>query len=257
MIWRQLGLIILFLFGCLLLTILFLRWYTHHGQSLSLPDYVGEHLSDAVRDAKKKSFRIQVLDSVFLVGEDGGIIVSQNPVADSKVKQKRKIYVTVTKYQPDKIPVMRLPVLYGKSFDRKKLELQQGFEIEAVKVGSTYDRGPPDHILEVRYNGETIIDSRQRKEDVEIEKGGKLEMIVSKSTGGLLTVPDLSCKSYEEALFQLETLSLVIGETIPDVGLRAEEGFVYRQVPDPGSSIAMGEPVTLYLSREPAPGCIE
>ncbi|MDH3650751.1 MAG: PASTA domain-containing protein [Saprospiraceae bacterium] len=258
MFWRQLGLIFLFLLGCVLLTMLWLRWYTHHGQSLTLPDYVGQHMNDAVQDARNNSFRILVVDSVFIVGQEGGIIVNQNPVGMSKVKQKRKIYVTLTKYAADQIPVLRLPVLYGKNFDRKKLELKQGFEIDAIVIGSTYDRGPADHILEVRYQGETIVDAKRRLDNVKIEKGGRLEMIVSKSTGGLITVPDLACKSYQEASFQLQTLNLLVSETILDDGVRdAEDGYVREQFPEGGSAIAMGESVTLYLSAQPAAGCIE
>ena len=216
MLWRNLGLVALFLFGVLLTVMLFLRWYTHHGQSLVLPDYTGQAIDVAKKDARKKSFQITVVDSVFLVGKEGGIIIDQSPKAESEVKQKRKIYVTVTKEAADKIPLGRLPVLYGKSYERKKKELKQGFEINTKIVGRKYDAGAPEHILEVIYNGETVVSTDVRKDDVLIEKGGTLEMILSKDTGGSLSMPDLSCKSFDEAAFQLQTLNLVIGEQIKD-----------------------------------------
>lgn len=258
MLWRNLGLVALFLFGVLLVVILSLRWYTHHGQSLILPDYTGEHLADATKDAREKSFQIRIVDSVFMVGREGGIIIDQNPKADSRVKQKRKIYVTVTKDTPDKIPLGRLPVLYGKSYERKTKELKQGFEINTRIVGRKYDPGAPDHILEVIYNGQTVISSDIKKDDVLIDKGGTLEVILSKATGGSLNMPDLVCKSYDEAVFQLQTLNLVIGEQISD-GTVDDPGsaFIYNQQPAADSRVYTGDTIQIYLTQIRPDDCDE
>ena len=97
MIWKNLAFIALFLMGIFLIVTLWLRWYTHHGESLLLPDYRDFSIEDARNDAEKKSFELLVADSVFIVGKKGGLILDQNPKGDSKVKQNRKIYVTVTK----------------------------------------------------------------------------------------------------------------------------------------------------------------
>ena len=256
MIWRNLGLIALFLVGCLLLTILWLRYYTHHGQSLVLPDYVGQHLDIANLDAEQKSFQIVVVDSSFIVGKEGGLILAQNPAGQSQVKERRKIYVTITKNEADQIPVRRLPILYGKSYDRKSKELKQGFEINSKVVGKRHDSGEPDHILEVRYRGETIISGSRRKDEVMVDKGGTLEMIVSKSTGGSLTMPDLKCKQYDEAVFQLQALQLHVAEAEASADVsEPSEGFVWRQNPIAEARVYTGDTVTLYLSGQPPAGC--
>ncbi len=256
MIWRNLGLIALFLIGCLLLTMLWLRFYTHHGQSLVLPDYTDQDLASATTDANSRTFEIIVIDSVHIVGKDGGIIINQNPPPNSQVKQKRKIYVTVTKHEAVQIPVRRLPVLYGKSYDRKRRELKQGFEINTKVVGKKFDAGAPDHILEVSYNGETIINSNRRKDNVQIPKGATLEMILSKSTGGSLTMPDLECKSYDEAVFQLQALQLAVADAVLPTNMQsASDGFVWKQEPLAESRVYTGDTITLFLSAEPPAGC--
>ncbi len=256
MIWRNLGLIAIFLLGCLLIVILGLRWYTHHGQSLILPDYTGQPLERAQKDAKEKSFEIKTIDSIFIVGQDGGIILDQSPPAASRVKQRRKIYVTVSKYSAVQIPVSRLPILYGKSYERKKRELSQGFEINTKVIGRKFDAGEPDHILEVIYNGQTLIDGNQRKDHVMIDKGGTLEMILSKSTGGSVTMPDVSCKMYDEARFLLQSLQLHVGEEVSSSDVRNPgTAYVWRQDPDPKSRVYTGDTVTLYLTADRPSDC--
>lgn len=258
MLWRNLGLVALFLLGVLLAVILFLRWYTHHGQTLVMPDYTGQYAAEAARDARAKSFQIKIVDSVFLVGKEGGIIVDQHPKAESKVKQKRKIYVTVTKEAADKIPLGRLPVLYGKSYDRKQKELKQGFEINTKIVGRKYDAGAPDHILEVIYKGETVVSSDVRKDDVLIEKGATLEMILSKESGGSLSMPNLICRSYDEAVFQIQTLNLVIGDQEEDGTItNLDAAFIYNQDPAPESRIYTGDTITIYLTQNRPDDCDE
>jgi beta-lactam-binding protein with PASTA domain len=256
MLWRNLGLIALFIFGILLMVMLFLRWYTHHGQSLVMPEYIGEYYQDAAKDARKKSFQIKVVDSVFLVGKEAGIIIDQNPKAESKVKQKRKIYVTVTKETADQIPLGRLPVLYGKSYERKMKELKQGFEINTKIVGRKYDPGAPEHILEVIYRGETIISTDIKKDDVLIDKGGTLEMILSKDTGGSLNMPDLTCKSYDEVVFQMQTLNLAIGEQLSDGTVHdTDAAYIYDQDPAPDSRVYTGDTIKIYLTQNKPDNC--
>ncbi|NND32978.1 MAG: PASTA domain-containing protein [Saprospiraceae bacterium] len=258
MLWRNLGLIALFLFGVLLAIMLWLRWYTHHGQSLVLPDYIGEDLAMATKDARKKSFQITVIDSVFMVGKDGGVIIDQNPKGDSKVKQKRKIYVTVTKATPDKIPMGRLPVLYGKSYDRKKKELKQGFEINTRVVGRKYDPGAPEHILEVIYDGQTIVSGDVLRDDVLIEKGGTLEMILSKDTGGSLSMPDLTCKVYDEAVFLAQTLNLVVGDQTEDGTVaNLDEAYVWKQAPEANTRVYTGDTIQIFLTQQRPDNCDE
>jgi D-alanine-D-alanine ligase len=258
MFWRNLGLVALFLLGVLLIVILFLRWYTHHGQSLELPDYTGQAVETAANNARKNSFQIKVVDSVFIVGKEGGIVIDQSPKADSQVKQKRKIYVTVSKHAADQIPLGRLPVLYGKSYERKTKELKQGFEINTKIVGRKYDSGAPEHILEVIYKGQTIVSTDVRKDDILIDKGGTLEMILSKETGGSLSMPDLSCKSYDEAAFQLQTLNLIIGAEIKDNTVHdVDAAFVYNQDPSPESRVYTGDTIKIYLTQIKPVDCNE
>jgi beta-lactam-binding protein with PASTA domain len=248
--------VLLFLSIFLLVTFLWLRAYTHHGQELELPDYTGYQYEDAVRDAKRKKFRMSISDSLHILGKPGGEILKQNPAPHSLVKQQRMIYVTITKRSPDKILSGRLPEMYGKNYERKRKELEEHFQIKSRVLEKRYDPAEEGQILEVQYKGKTIMDNRGRDNDVYIEKGDILDFIISEKTGGRVAVPNLICKTYEEAQFLLENLGLIIGEIkkegqINDLNL----SFIIAQDPAEGGIIEMETPIQLTVSESKPESC--
>jgi len=250
--WKHVGYVLISLLICLILVFAWLRHYTRHGQHLELPDYTGQILEDAITDAESRTFRMVVMDSIYIVGKRGHEIIRQSPSPNSQVKEKRTVYVTVTKRAADKIPLSRLPSLYGKSFERKKMELKQSFEIRAEIVGRKYDPGEPDHILAVIYEGDTIIDKHNRGSNVLIEKGGILGFVLSQRTGGRLPIPDLICMTYAEAQFLLQNSGLEISEIIQEEQIIDLQGaYVSGQVPDAAEgTIEQGSSMKLSLTRD-------
>ncbi len=249
--------ILVFLGIFLLVSFLWLKLYTHHGQELEMPDYTGYQYEDAVRDADKKKFRMSIQDSLHILGKKGGEILKQNPLPGSLVKSNRMIYVTITKRSPDKILSSRLPEMYGKSYERKKRELEEHFEIKSRIVDTKYDPGDPGQVLVVKYKGNTIIDARGRDNTVQIEKGDYLEFVISAKSGGEVEIPNLICKTYEEALFLLDNLGLKIGEVLKD-GYVDELGTSYitaQSPPADGSMIEMESAIQLTVSLNKPGSC--
>ena len=247
---KQLLFIIAMFIGVIILTQIWLRFYTNHGQQLELPQFVGMNIGDAKELADDRSFDIIVNDSIFVVGKEGGLITDQNPKATSLVKENRKIYVTITKFGKETVKVGDLPTLYGNAFDQKKVELKYR-DINCIIKDYAYDPGEPNHILEVWYNGELIISKDVRKSDVEIAKGETIECIVSRKDGGEVTIPNLKCLTVDEASFLLETSKLSLGQTT-----KRGEGepdaiwYVISQSPpyDGISNIKMGDNVSIIVS---------
>jgi D-alanine-D-alanine ligase len=245
---------VLFIIGSLVLLIfivqMWLRYYTNHGQKIELPKFVGMQLDEAREIAESKSFILQVEDSIFIVGKPGGLITDQTPKSGSLVKENRKIYITVTKYNTETVKVADLPTMYGNAFDQKKTELKYR-DIECVVKDYAYDPGEPNHILEVYYKGELIISKDGRRDEVVIDKGGTLECIVSRRDGGDVTIPDLRCLEVEEARFILESSKIQVGDIIkkgtiePDAIL-----YIVAQSPpyDGISNIKMGEKINITVS---------
>ena len=248
---------ILLFFGIFLLcAFLWLKIYTHHGQELELPDYAGFEYEDAVKDARRKKFRMSVLDSIHVLGKPGGIILKQDPAPRSLVKEKRMIYVTITKRSPDKILSGRLPEMYGKSYERKKKELADHFQIKSKIVDRRFDPGEAGQILEVRYHGDVIMDNRGRKNDIPVEKGDVLEFVISEKSGGVVAVPNLICKTHEEAQFLLENLGLEVGEVTEQGSIESlSSAYVTDQVPEEGEEIMMETPILITVTQNKPSRC--
>jgi len=241
----------------MLIVFLWLRMYTNHGQELELPDYVGYQYNDALKEAEENSFRLKIQDSLHIVGKQGMEILKQNPKPSSLVKENRTIYVTVTKMQPDQITVSRLPILYGKNYHRKKRELQDHFEISSKIVGKKYDPGAADQILEVRYDGNVIVNNRERKDDIQIEKGGELEFVISERGGGSFDIPQLVCNTYDEAIFLVESLGLLIGDISYSGSVdNLNNAFIISQSPSSEEgTIRMGEMINITVGTEKPTNC--
>jgi UDP-N-acetylmuramate--alanine ligase len=241
---------VVFIIAIIYLTLLWLKFYTHHGQKIALDNMIGKSFSEAVNLGDRHDFEIMVVDSVFIVGKQGGIITDQNPKPGALVKQGRKIYVTITKSDADKISVADLPELYGNPFEQKKTELSYR-DIDALIKSFAYDPGEPNHILEVWYRGEKIISATERKNEVLINKGDALEFVLSERQGGEVIVPDLRCQDIEAARFLLETRKLEMG----DIVMKGDPGtgeilYVISQNPpyDGVTSITMGLKVSVTVS---------
>jgi len=251
-------LIALFFFLVLFLTMQWLKSYTNHGQKMELPNYVGEVLKEAVQDAKEKSFEVIVKDSIHKVGKPGGLILSQNPKSGSVVKEKRKVYVTVTKYNADEVKSEYVTAnLYGQDFSMVESRLINQEFVTKIK-SRVYDKAEPNHILEVWYDGQKITDRNTVKKDVYLKKGSTISFVLSKNNEGQKAVPDLMCQTLEAARFNLESSRLNIGEIIVGDDIEdAESAYISKQVPDysANSKIAMGSSINVYLSKSPPKGC--
>jgi beta-lactam-binding protein with PASTA domain len=248
---RHILYIFLSVLGLVIMITLWLRFYTDHGTKILIPDFEDMYIADADRLASKNSFEIFDADSVFVIGKPGGMVLNQNPKPGSYAKKGRKIYVTLSKSEADKITVAELPVLYGNDYNQKKLELGYRGLRTSIK-GRRFDPGEPDHILEVWYKDQLIISGNEFKSNVKISLGDELEFVLSDAGGGEIQVPDLVCLSYEEASFIITSSKLKIGEiqetgSIPNIS----KSFVVSQFPQyvPGEKMTMGSSVNLVLSQ--------
>ncbi len=249
-------LLLVLVFGGVLL---WLKFYTNHGQKLELENYIDQPLEKAAKHAQKNSFELIVKDSIHKVGIPGGMILSQNPPGGAFVKEDRKIYVDVTKYTADVIPLTSISELYGGQYEAKKTELNQ-LEINTQVTGYRHDPGEPDHILEVRYNGQVIVGASGKKRNVKIAKGGTLEFVLSKLDGAKVDMPNLVCRSYASLNFLLETYGLKL-ESIEIAGGGAitnqKSAWVVAQDPPyrENAKIRQGQGFKIMIQQEQPESC--
>ena len=75
-----------------------LHWldtYTHHGESIIVPNVNGLPLKQAEIEFDKKNLKFMVVDSNYVKGMLAGAILDQKPAGGEKVKKGRTIYLTI------------------------------------------------------------------------------------------------------------------------------------------------------------------
>src|SRR3982751_5811319 len=95
--------------------------YTHHGESITVPDVRGLTEEKLVRFINDKHLRYKIVDSLFEDSKVPGTVIEQDPKPDSKVKENRTIYLTVNSSRPPKV---KMPDLADVSFRQAEAILQ-------------------------------------------------------------------------------------------------------------------------------------
>lgn len=240
--------IFVFLTVVLIGTFVWLRIYTNHGQKLELPTYLESSVDEAIVDASKKSFEIIVNDSVHIVGKKGGLVIHQNPPGGSLVKEERKIYVTITKYDADQVNLSEM-MFFGQEYDQVVASLKRKSISSEIK-DYKYDPLTQNSILEVWYNDEEVISRSKNPDNFIVDKGSTLEFVVSSLSGGTSEVPDLLQDELGSAIFRLTPLRLQI-EVVNkrDFGDRdLNEAIIIEQYPSAGTSLSLNESVKVKVA---------
>lgn len=239
----------------LMLTFWWLKCYTNHGESVQVPSYKGMSFREAAKKARSRDFGVAVSDSIFIPGEPPGQIVSQDPKANSRVKEGRTIYFTVTKNNPD---ILKLPDLRsGDDYEIYSRRLTR-IGLKPRIVARTADPSVgPNTIIDVIYKGDTIT-QKLRVKDVPVEMGATIDFVVSEEVTLTVTMPDCVCHTLGEAKFLLQTSELTIGTVTKDATVTDDaSAYVWRQSPkyDANGTMRKGEQIDLYITQDRPVSC--
>lgn len=227
-------------------SMIFLNIFTKHNQELSVPDLANMSVEEAQLVAAEAGMRIDVTDSAFVKRMKRGAVYRQNPVPGSKVKQGRRISLTINAVNPRQIT---MPDLIGYSMRQAKAELLS----RGLVLGKLI------YVQDMATNN--VL--RQLHNNMEIEPG---EMIDSEAVIDLVVglnsrdnrtfVPYLAGLRNLSAVEAVHDHSLNIGRLRFDDTVKDYEdslnAVVYRQTPEANDSISvmMGESVNLYLTLD-------
>ena len=247
-----LGLLAAMLFLFMLVS-LWLGVYTRHGESRQVGNYVGMDLDEAKRKAKSSSFSVVVSDSIFLVDRSPNVVLEQDPKPFSNVKEKRRIYLVVTKSTADEVT---LPGLVGNyNFDQYTRQLRR-MDIKFTIKERVFDAVEEENSIKYFfYNGKKITQD-DLAEGVDVPKGSLLEFVVTERSSNRVTIPNLVCTRYEAATFLISSLNLNLGTVH---GRVSDNAWVWKQDPPytSGAQINMGAQIDIYLTDERPSGCTE
>lgn len=241
--------------GLLLLTTWWMRCYTQHGESVQVDDFTGMRLEDALEKGRDKDFRFEIMDSVWKEGTPSGIVILQNPKPLSRVKEGRKIYITVTgQAQPELLPKFAES---SYDFDRYRLKIEKR-GIKVREKERIFDaRQAENTILFFYHNGRKVTEGMVNS-GYYVVPGDVLEFVVTEQQSNQVEIPDLVCMDYAAAEFLVSTSNLNIGKVSADeTVVDPATAFIYRQEPSfvHANTIPMGTQISIWLTQELPSAC--
>jgi len=240
--WKQLLKHLAIFAGISLLAITFffyiyLPGVTNHGETITVPDLEGMHLEELEDFVGKRNLRYEVSDSSYSAKYDPLTVLSQFPKAGANVKENRKIYLTVNSFIP---PSTKMPDLIDRSLRNAELELSS-YELKRGRIilkPSPFENA----VLEQLYQGKEIIPGTI------IAKGSVIDLEVGDGYGTRrFPLPGFIGMPIDEVLVSISGMDLRQGTILNDTGANDELGFVYRQLPEEGSEIKVGQSVDFWI----------
>lgn len=154
------------------LIFVFLDIFTRHGDTIPVPDFSGMAIEDLKKEETLDQFEFVLLDSIFDPDRKKGSIVMQDPLPYAKVKEGRKIYITVVAKMPEQVG---MPNLIDLSL-RQALVTLESNELR-VKQLVYVPHFAENAVLAQLYQGDTILAGTL------IEKGAPISLIVGEGYG--------------------------------------------------------------------------
>ncbi len=225
-------------------TLIWLRVYTHHGQAITVPDLTGLSREEVQIILDSKNLRFKVNDSIFYKELPRGTVARQNPKPGSKVKELRRIYLTMNAFNPEKVT---MPAVTGVSLRQARSTL----ESYGLNLGKIFYK--PDmfmnRVLEQRLN-DSLVQPGSR-----VLKGSSIDLVLGQGLSDETTaVPDLMGMSLFTARNLVADRYLNINAVIYDNSVTNEEdtarAFIWRQRPtfQEGNTIHLGANVDVWLT---------
>jgi len=216
--------------------------YTFHGKEVKVPDYVGLTLNELKASASYADFDFVVVDSVYDPQKEKGTIVTQDPLPNSKVKQHRKLYLTVIASVPEKVSMP----------DLKDLTLRQ-----AMATLQTYglQMGRTDLVPDIGVNAvlKQMYKGREVRPGTMMEKGATIDLVLGQGLGGTrIHVPFLVGMTRSAALKLLSADSLYMGAEIYMDTKDTVNARVYKQSPAyaPGLYLNIGQSIDIWFKTD-------
>jgi beta-lactam-binding protein with PASTA domain len=245
---KNLGLAVIIFVGMIIILLIWLNFYTRHGQARPVPDFYGLTMEQTAKLAKKSRLRYQVIDSVYTTLVPRGCVAEQNPKPGFKVKKWRNIVLTINAYNPEMVAMpnlVDLPI-------RQAIAMiaSSGFEMGELRYRPDLSI---DVVIEQLYNGKSIAEGDS------LQKGSVIDLVLGKGLSNQRTpVPDLIGMALEPARNKILVSSLNLGAYIYDNtiinGKDSLNAFVYKQNPEhrEGANLQLGSAIYLWFTVDSA-----
>lgn len=201
-----------------------LREYTNQGETWEVPDLKGLNEAQVKRILMNHSMRFEIIDSIFSPGDQPGVVVDQVPSSGAKVKEGRKLFLTINALSPR---LVKVPDIKYSSLRQAKSYLKAiGLTVGKLMYAPSENE---NMVMEMFFNKKSI----NAGDDVPF--GAVIDVVVGRISTDKVVVPSLIGLSEEEAKISLASYSLNLGSVVRDSSVAEEGGdtipYVFKQQP--------------------------
>ncbi|UOQ74884.1 PASTA domain-containing protein [Hymenobacter cellulosilyticus] len=216
---------------------------TNHGETIVVPKITGMK-QEALEDyLDERNLRYFVDDSSYNPNIQPFTVLTQDPAPGERVKEDRKIYISVSMKNP---PVIKMPKLVDGSQKNAQMILSS-YGLMVGKIIKVPDLAQ-NAVLKQMVNGKEIAPGAP------IAKGTSVDLVVGDGQGNQeFPVPNVVNMPQDEAATLLVGQGLQVGEIFYQPAEEGQlEGTVVKQrpVPSPGATIRMGQLVDLWIAGD-------
>jgi beta-lactam-binding protein with PASTA domain len=215
---------------------------TNHNDEVPTPDLIGVPLLSLDSVLGPLELRYEIGDSTYSASHPPFTVLQQFPKPGHPVKRGRKIYLSINRSSPPTLPIPNLLESGSGSLANAEAVLRSN-ELRRGRI--LYQHSPfKDLIIEMRMNGR-VIEPGDR-----VPKGSVIDLVVGDGSGPKdFIMGNLVGLAYDNALLRLANLSLHLGSVkIPDdVDTTDIVTYVLKQLPMPGDSVSVGDPIELWI----------
>lgn len=228
-----------------LLSVLYFYAYlpniTNHGESITVPNIEGLPITKVESFLASHDLRYEVNDSSYSAEYPPLTVLKQYPAVGSKVKENRKIFVSINRKKP---PTVKMPDLIDGSLINAEAVLR-GSELKRGRIHLV--SGPFLNVVkEMKIGGNKVVPG------VLIPKGTVIDLVVMDGGSDHLPTPNVLNFSYDDARFNILGSNLNVGDVTLAGDTTGQHPIVLKQKPTPGENIRVGDVVDLWVGKEGA-----
>jgi beta-lactam-binding protein with PASTA domain len=222
---------------CLFYFYAYLPNTTNHGESITVPNIEGLHIQKVQDFLSRHDLKFEVNDSTYSSQYPPLTVLKQFPAPGSKVKEGRKVYVSINRINPPTVPIPEM-------IDASLINAEAVLRASELKRGRIHlVRGPFLNVVkEIRVNGSKV------EPGVRIPKGTVIDLVVMDGGSMFLPTPNVLDFSYEDAVFSIKGSNLNVGNTVLVGGDTTDKHpVILKQKPGPNENIKVGDIVDLWI----------
>lgn len=150
-LWLNIAAMAALLVAVIIGVIVAMNIYTHHGESIAIPDVRKHSYENAVKLLEELGMEVEVTDTGYVKNLPPGTILEQMPAPGTFVKSGRTIYLTIN---ANDSPTLVMPDIIDNSSLREAMAKLQsmGFKVGEPK----YVPGEKDWVYAVTVNGKNV-----------------------------------------------------------------------------------------------------